>query len=76
MPIIPLLVQNELESTDSGILISQFNYCDPFGTVYPISDGNTNAADMQHLFGLFSGILAASVGGATGFLLLNQANSL
>ena len=56
MPLIPLFIQNELESGDGDELISQFNFCNPFDTIFPIADGATSQLDKQHLWGLFTGI--------------------
>ncbi len=38
--------------------MSAFNYCDPFDHILPDVDGTVDAADRQHLWGMYSGILA------------------
>jgi hypothetical protein len=55
MPLIPIFVQNALTASDS-LLLSAFNFCDPFDHVLPFSDGTIDSADRAHLWGMYSGI--------------------
>lgn len=63
MVLIPHFVQNEINAA-SAILLSAFNFCNPFDTVLPFSTGTVSDLDMQHLWGMYTGIAAGSSGGA------------
>jgi len=59
MPLIPIYIQNELNSNE-GSRASAFNYCNPYDHVLPPVSGTIGAADRQHLWGLYIGILAGT----------------
>ena len=61
MPLIPLLVQNEV-NTDASSRVSAFNFCDPFDHVLP-TPGTTSYIARQHLWGMYGGIAASPAGG-------------
>ncbi len=62
MPLIPLFVQLELDAGDTDLAkrLSAFNFSEPFDHVMPFSDGTISALDRQHLWGLYTGIPAAT----------------
>ncbi len=62
MTYIPHFVQNELDSGDAGLAkrLSAFNFCNPFDHILPFSDGSIGALDRQHLWGLYTGIVAGA----------------
>ncbi len=51
MPIIPLYLLDPVDSNDA-ILLSDFNFCNPFDDVLPFSTGTVSVLDRQHLWGL------------------------
>ena len=55
MPLIPLLIQNEV-NTDADDRLSAFNFCNPFDHVLPVADGTVDSTDRAHLWGMYSGI--------------------
>ncbi len=60
MPIIPIFIQNELQSGAADRL-SAFNFCDPFDHILPFADGTVAALDRQHLWGMYKGIAVGGV---------------
>ena len=47
--------------SNDAILLSAFNFCNPFDDVLPFSTGTVSALDRQHLWGLYTGIQAEVV---------------
>ena len=64
MPLIPLFIQNELDSGDVDLAkrLSAFNFCNPFDNILPFTDGSVGSEDRAHLWGLYSGISISGAG--------------
>lgn len=52
MAFLPHFVQNELDVSDDLLLLSYFNYCNPFDTAMPFADGAITMPDQEHLMGM------------------------
>lgn len=60
MTLLPHFVQLEVDAGDNADLLSAYNFCNPFDQILPISDGDISVLDMQHLWGLYTGVPASS----------------
>lgn len=63
MPLIPIFIQNELDTSDTDLAerLSAFNFCSADDHILPFSDGSVSNLDRQHLWGMYTGIVAAGV---------------
>ncbi len=63
MPLIPIFIQNELDTSDTDLAnrLSAFNFCDAGDHILPFSDGSVSGLDRQHLWGMYTGISASTV---------------
>lgn len=61
MPLIPIFVQNELDTSDTDLAerLSAWNFCSADDHILPFSDGSISNLDRQHLWGMYAGIAAA-----------------